>query len=833
MKRIFTFLLVFILLLTSIPISSVFAADFRWIDIEVISKDNSFNNSEEGDYSYKDGIYSFKYFIKTDFQYNKNATTVLATFSQAQLGDRVTRKTDFSGRKMRVYVNISDFSKNSPDLLIHDFQFTDTTPENYDTTITLLEYVDFIENRRIFYVKDINDNYFYAAFSTRTDIAAPSMYSTDSYLVKLGSSEPYKGKYLYIITELEKTTIDRDNEELYKPETNTYSGELTSFFMKDEVKNTISYIFTESSQQKQYVVLFDLNKKSEEYFDITSDTTIEDFEEQIIDEYQEGRKLIISGYIEGSTDYKEIIIVDDFSYLDDSFTRYDKENVFINATVTKNISTEIGRDIYEIKEQDTNLIYYAIFDKNVLGNAMPKNRIDGRNISIHGITEYKNGKYYIGVLSFGLENSETSLTDTYNIKEISLTSLLSETNDEVAYKGIDTNGKVGNYLFSKNALQTNMPTSSLLNKTLNIAYVSNTQANTEEEITINTVLAWTEIIRENQDYAEKGQLLERLQDNDTSSVYNFKNSYGEILQAILPKEIEKNLLQQKGLTKKTDTLQNVNVSLFGNISTYETQRRFVVKDANLVSELYINKTTADVFTFNGTIDSIVSQTTNGITYHAKNSYNQYALLYFSKDTLTANYPKTSLLNKNLVIRGLTYSNGIILVTDYNEVTKMNTYPSKIEPLYVEPEHYTNMEGLTGVVSMLKTESGKTHLTLITSSARYLLSYKPAMKDTLESYIGNMVYLRGEPHSVGNPIWSMSIDVYDIAPVCFTKGNCDTFIKPINTPGPAYQDDGQKTAIHTEQDNGLLPENYEYGKAILESLFLPKFVNSQEKEFFNK
>jgi hypothetical protein len=164
---------------------------------------------------------------------------------------------------------------------------------------------------------------------------------------------------------------------------------------------------------------------------------------------------------------------------------------------------------------------------------------------------------------------------------------------------------------------------------------------------------------------------------------------------------------------------------------------------------------------------------------------------------------------------------------------MNTYPSKIEPLYVEPEHYTNMEGLTGVISMLKTESGKTHLTLVTSSDRYLLSYKPAMKDTLESYIGNMVYLRGEPHSVGDPIWSMSIDVYDIAPVCFTKGNCDTFIKPINTPGPAYQDDGQKTAIHTGQDNGLLPEDYEYGKAILESLFLPKFVISQEKDFFNK
>lgn len=830
MKRKLSLLLVISFIFSLFPQHFIFASDFRWIDVEIGQKIERTDNT--GTNNYKNGVYYFDYLITTDFKYIKDTKSITARFSQSQLGDRVTKETNFMGRKMRIYVDISVFSTPNPKLVVYDFEFTDTADKDtYDDTITIIEYEDYIDYRRVFYAKNKDNEYVYVAFSTKTGIITPSIYSKDTYKVKYGETIPYNGKPLKIVVAAETTQLDKENKDLYDPSYSTYSGELTSFFMKDKNDNSISYIFTESSGQDQYIVKFNLSDFSQEYYDLNSNTTMDDLNEQLIDEYQEGRKLSVNGYIQGETDNKKIIIVKDFNFLDDNFTRYDKENVFLKVTVNDIVSSDLGRDIYKVKENETNLEYYAIFDKSVLNSSMPKTTLTGKTLTIHGITELKKEKYYIGVLSYGIDSGVTvnnaldTNSNSYNIKEISISALLSESQTEILYKGIDNNGIISSYLFSKQTLGNNMPTSSLLNKTVNIAYTTNN--------TINTVLAWNEILRENQDYTEKGILINRLQKNDTSVVYNFKNSYGEIIQAILTKDTERELLLTKNLNPDTDTLNNVSVSLFGNIATYDTQRRFVVKDANLLTEMYINKTTADVFTFSGILDSVVSQNTAGITYHAKNSYDQYALIYFSKDTLQENYPKQSLLNKELIIRGLTYSNGIILVTDYNEVSKMNTYPTKIEPLYSEPEHFNNMVGFTGIISLLKAESGKTHLTLITSSQRYLLSFKDSMRDDLESYIGNMVYLRGEPHPVGDPVWSGSIDVYDIAPICYKKGNCDSFIKPVNTPAPKYQDDGQKKAIHTTQENPQLPDEYDYGNGILESLFLPKYIISEEKDFFQK
>ena len=828
MKKIISLYLTIILIFSCLPTLNVVAADFRWINVEVGSPITSKKGDTTYNYTYENGVYVFSYYVTPEFNFSKTSSSIVAQFSQNYLGDRVTKSTNFKGRKMSIYVDISAFEDSKPKLIVNDFKFLDSEEiDEFDDTVTLKEYIDYIDGRRVFLATNKDNETVYVAFSTKTGIATPSIYSTDTYKVKYGESEPYKGKMLYIVTALEKTILDKDDPELYDPKINTYAGELTKFFMQDKNNNTISYIFTESNGKKQYILLFNLNDFGEEYYELNSQTTISDLKEVLIDEYQEGRKLSVSGFIQGSSENKEIIVVKNFSFLEDSFTRYDKENVFLSGEVIKIISSELGRDIYLIKENETNLEYYAIFDKNVLGNSMPKTMLTNKKITLHGITELNKDKYYIGVLSYGLLNESQSdiTTNSYNIKEISISSLQSESEAEILYKGIDNNGISASYLFSKNILQTNMPTSSLLNKTLNVAYTENQE--------IFSVLAWNEIIKENQDYTEKGILLDRIQDSDTTVTYNFQNSYGEILQAILTKKMEEDLLTQKKLNIKTETLKDTNISLFGNIVTYQTQRQFIVKDANLLTELYINKTTADVFTFNGILDSVVSQNVGGITYHAKNSYGQYALLYFSKETLLDNFPINSLLNKNLVVRGLTYSNGIILVTDFNEVTKNNSYPHKIEPLYEEKEHFSNMVGFTGVISLLKLESGKTHIALITSSQRYLLSYKPAMKDVLESNIGNMVYLRGEPHTVGNPVWSGSIDVYDLSPICYTKGNCNTFIKPVNTPAPEYQDDGQKKAVHTIQENGQLPENYKYGQAILESLFLPKFIISAEKDFFDK
>ena len=91
---------------------------------------------------------------------------------------------------------------------------------------------------------------------------------------------------------------------------------------------------------------------------------------------------------------------------------------------------------------------------------------------------------------------------------------------------------------------------------------------------------------------------------------------------------------------------------------------------------------------------------------------------------------------------------------------------------------------------------------------------------LQLNLNNTVYLRGQPDVMGNSFWSNRIKVYDLQPLCLSNNKCTTIISPVNTEIPEYKSDPQKNAIHTIQINEADPKKYEFGKGILESLYIP-------------
>ena len=187
-----------------------------------------------------------------------------------------------------------------------------------------------------------------------------------------------------------------------------------------------------------------------------------------------------------------------------------EENIVSNETQT----------IYKMKTNDiAKAPYYIIFDQKVLGNQMPTISLLDKEISVYGVVEKSGNDYYVGVMSYGIITPENENIDApYTIKDVSISNIINDTAEEISYYGIDNQNKKEIYVFSKSFLGENIPKSSITNKSFSIAYMKQNDT--------NLVLAWTEILNDNQSYYEKGILIKRLNQNNTASDYLFQNSYG-------------------------------------------------------------------------------------------------------------------------------------------------------------------------------------------------------------------------------------------------------------------------------------------------------------------
>lgn len=818
MKRIISLILSFILITLCLNIP-VIAADERWIEVTV---GELYTVKDILDEDYERSEYIRKYYVYPEFDYG-TSYSFIASFDDRYLNN-IMPNIPLTGKKIKIKVLFNGINQTSKTVWnVIDYELNETSEANLVAKILKMYY--YAEDSLYYYAEGLDNSIFLLKFprtmSGVRDLEGQtlSLYTGNKYL--------YHGKSTYDVTNYTGYKADKDNPDLYNPEIKEYYGILQEVYLNEYKNNKISYIVKDSNGDKEYIAHFELedtnfeeNLYSYNEYEENGNNVTQNQEKifistipETIDEYQTGRKIKIYGYKEGTSENKDIIIVKDYLFLEDNFTRYDKENVYLTGKIQLNIKSDTKQTIYSMRTNDTaNALYYLIFDQQVLGETMPTVSLLDKEISVYGVSYKQGNDYYIGVMSYGFPTSdlESEENSNYTIKEVSFSTIVDETNNTVSYYGIDTNLKKETYVFDKNILGRNMPVSSLTNKTYTIAYIK-----TEN---YNSVLAWTEIIKNNQDYYEKGILIKRLNKNQTSSEYLFQNSYGEQLTAIIPIELENNLLSEKEQFQDKQ-LTNKTVYLFGTISTFDGDRRLLVKDLEITNELYINKTTADVITFTGTISSIVSEKLTGIMYNINNQYEQNTIIYFDKEILGNNYPQESLLGKELTIRGLKYSNGILLVTDFNNVTQQDKYPIKPTEKYTNPVDFPNMEGFTGVISTLNID--KTYYTLITSKARYILTFEDKnIEKILQENLSNTVYLRGQPDVVGQDFWSNRIKVYDIQPVCLGKNNCTTIINPVNDKIPEQKTDPQKNAIHTIQINEADPKKYNFGLGILESLTIP-------------
>lgn len=827
-KRILSLCLVLILIISTFPFTNIYATEERWIDV-TIGEIYTANNILDEDYN--DGNNVVRYYVYPDFNYGTNYGFV-ATFNERYL-DNLFPHTSITGQRMKLKVEFNGINQTSKTIWqVLDYEyFEEELNSNLLNVEVLKEY--FRHNERCYYyVQNIETKKIFLV--DFPDGLSEQLYkSIGSQISVYYTGEPYlfHGKTTYTGTKFIPYQSDKTNPNLYNPEIKEYIGTLKEIYLFEQKEDKISYILEDISKEKDYIAFFDIGNEDyaelHSFVEMTNDeynskTGLEDNKFQLTDEYFEeineyqlGRKIKIYGYIEGKENEKEIIIVKDYIFIDDNYTKYDKENVYLTGTIETNLKNEKNQTIYSMKSEDqTKSEYLLIFDESVLLNQMPTISLLGKKLSIYGVVNKVGDTYYVGVLSYGIieetaENGE-EYSSSYSIKEVSFSRIIEETNEYISYYGIDNNNKKETYVFSKEALGYNMPTHSLTNKSFTIAYIPQNNS--------NYVLAWDEIVKDNQAYYEKGILLKRINRNYTSSEYIFQNSYGEQLIAIIPIELENQFLTQKEIDQNIG-LKNETVYIFGNISTYDGSRRLIVKDMEKTSELYINKSTADVITFSGTITDLVSEKTTGIMYYIQNEYDQNVVIYFDKDTLGDAFPNTSLLGQKMTVRGIKYSNGILLITDFNNQVANLQYPVEPEKKYTNPIDFPNMKGFTGIISILNID--KTYYTLTTSKSRYILLFEDQeIEKLLQLNLNNTVYLRGQPDVMGNSFWSNRIKVYDLQPLCLGNNKCTTIISPVNTEIPEYKPDPQKNAIHTIQINEADPKKYEFGKGILESLYIP-------------
>lgn len=827
-KKILSLFLVLILIISTFPVTNIYALEERWIDV-TIGEIYTANNVFDDDYNSNNNV--VRYYVYPDFNYGTNYGFI-ATFNERYL-DNLFPHTSISGQRMKIKVEFNGINQTSKTVWqVLDYEyFEEELNSNLLNVKVLKEYFRY-DDKCYYYVQDIQTNkIFLVQFPDglyeqlyKSINSQISIYYTDESFL-------FHGKTTYKGTKFIPYQSDKTNPNLYNPEIKEFIGTLKEIYLYEQKEEKISYILEDISKEKDYIAFFDIGNEDyaelHSYVEMTNDeydskTGLEDNKFQLTDEYFEeineyqlGRKIKIYGYIEGKENEKEIIIVKDYIFIDDNYTKYDKENVYLTGIIETNLKNEKNQTIYSMESTDqTKSEYLLIFDESVLHNQMPTISLLGKKLSVYGVVNKVGESYYVGVLSYGIieeteENTE-EYSSAYSIKEVSISRIIEETKDHISYYGIDNNNKKETYIFSTDALGYNMPTNSLTNKSYTIAYIPQNNG--------NYVLAWEEIIKDNQAYYEKGILLKRLNQNYTTSEYIFQNSYGEQLIAIIPSELEKQFLTQKEIDQNIG-LKNETMYIFGNISTFDGSRRLVVKDMERTSELYINKSTADVITFSGTISEIVSEKTTGIMYYMQNEYNQNIVAYFDKDTLGDSFPTTSLLGQQLTIRGIKYANGILLITDFNNDIVNLPYPTEPDKKYSNPIDFPNMEGFTGIISILNID--KTYYTLTTSKSRYILLFdNQEIEKLLQLNLNNTVYLRGQPDVMGNSFWSNRIKVYDIQPLCLNKNKCTTIISPVNTEIPEYKPDPQKNAIHTIQINEADPKKYKFGKGILESLYIP-------------
>lgn len=836
MKRKFISLLLAIIMLISCT-NIVSAVDERWIEVTFGERYNVTDILSD-DYEKNQNV--INYYVYPKFNYGTKYSFI-ASFDSRYL-DNVMPVKSLTGKTLKIKVpfdGISQTQKTVWKVIDYDYE------EKSNPTIVakLLKLYYYAEEFRYYYAETLEGDIILLKFRENMK-EVPKLLGHTLEIYSNTDKFLYHGKTTYLVNDYAGYKADKDNPDLYDPEIKEYYGVLSSVYMNNIKDNNVSYVFTDSNHDKEYIAFFDIekedyadklytykqkknelnqsnNKKKKNEGTEEEKIFISEIAEEI-DEYQVGRKIKLYGYVEGVEDNKEIIVVKEYVFLEDTFTRYDNENVYLTGVVQQNVVSNTNQTVYLMRTTDTaKAPYYIIFDNKVLGNQMPTISLLDKTISVYGVVEKNGNDYYVGVMSYGIIEEENNNNNTapYTIKEVSISSIISEDAENIIYYGLDKNNKKEEYVFSKVFLKENVPQSSLTNKTFTIAYMPQDGK--------NYVLAWTEIINENQEYYEKGILIKRLNKNATASDYLFQNSYGEQLTAIIPKELEENLLSEKQIFQDK-SLTNKTVYIFGNITTFDGERRILVKDITETNELYINKTTADVITFTGTINSVVSQKVTGIMYNIENNYNDSLIIYFDKTTLGDKYPQYDLLNTNLTIRGLKHSNGILLVTDFATTNTPMEYPVEPEKKYTNPVDFPNMEGFTGIIQLLNID--KTYYTLTTSKNRYVLMFDDKnIENILKENLNNTVYLRGQPDVMGDSFWSHRIKVYDIQPLCFGQGKCTTIINPVNTKIPDYKPDPQKNAIHTIQINGADPKNYQYGLGILESLVIPELPTDLSKD----
>ena len=527
----------------------------------------------------------------------------------------------------------------------------------------------------------------------------------------------------------------------------------------------------------------------------------------------EGRKITIKAIQRGYDGFTPILEVMEYEYNPDSFNHYDFEVVALTGIIKEEIGkNEEGRKKYLFKTTKGRE-YVAVFDKEVLGNRYPINNLEDEELQLFGVVYTENGVSYLGVMAYRDVMYEYSLDDyDYAIMDITPIRIVSQSADEILYQAANKNGDRFFILFSKDVLGDDYPNGILLGKEITIA----THFFGEDEIidkdTVFIVNAWVETNEE--DFkTDRGIFKDLVESSDTAFVYNFESTRGGTYEVLISSTLYMELFDSEGGNSK---VSGTVASIYGYMGEHNGRRVFVAHGINILSQEHINETKADIITFRGVVENLVSENKDGAMYFAKNSYGEYALLYFDVDYFKDKFPKPqTLLNEEVAIRGYIYSNGVLMVTDYQILKGHEEYPEFPVSPYREIEYFPNMQGYIGTLTVFSADTP--YLVLVTSSDRYILEGQPEVIKEVEKHLGKIVYLMGEPSTVSYPYWTDKIKVYDLVPMSGLGKN--VIIRPAADPIHYKKEDPMKTAIHTVQELEK-PADFEYGDGIKESVYMP-------------
>lgn len=530
-----------------------------------------------------------------------------------------------------------------------------------------------------------------------------------------------------------------------------------------------------------------------------------------------GISLEIEGTIDGNaSNTTKIINVSKFTIIDETFS--DEKNIVISETgyFTKLIGKTDNIMTLEFKT-DMGRVYNAVFSTSEVIDNFPLHYINDVEASVHGVVYNSNGTLYLGVLGYSFKNlSNGNVPISKELKEQGFNGvmfmatpflLLSEDDETISYYVVDATENRYIINFSKSVLGNKMPKNSLIGSTIliNAIYKDYGDMSTNPLM----VLSWS-IESDRLFTTDKGKIVRLEKETATTSTYLFKPTYGASYEIVITNELRDTILNASQLTE----LDGMTVSIYGRKSKYKDITKFIVSAINELPEEFVDEIQGDNQTFTGVVSQLLSKTNYGTTYQMSNPYGQFAVVYFSKDELKHNYPnEKDIINKELVVQGYTYSNGVILVQKYSFKEIAEEYPS-YAPMFDDVQYFPNLKGFTGKLGVFTIDTSR--LILTTNKFSYTLVGSKEVMDKLENNLGNLVYLRGEFTSQGNPYWRGQIKVYDISVIC---SGCNTIIKPDAEPVLEMKPDPMKPAIHTLQPS-VRPKDFEYGDAIIESLYIP-------------